>query len=99
MPILYLASQYLLKSLASAIGQYLPVGKSVIGGTSHRCQVALPFRGAERSAYQLAIHQVDAKPSHRTLEFFNVIGAYLVTEAARTAMDLACQIALFQTHH
>ena len=79
--------QRLGEALPRPVGHHLAVGEGVVGGRRHRRQVAPPLRRADRRAAELAVGQLDAVLPRRLDHHLQVVGAHLVAEAARAAVD------------
>src|SRR5512140_467577 len=88
MPVLRFAREGLLKSAAERVSEQLPVDEGEVRGRAHGGHVCLSFRCLHRRADQFAVRQVDAILLDGTLEALHVVGADLVAEPARTAVNL-----------
>ncbi len=80
--------QHLFERTSDMVGQHLAVGKCIIGGGLHGGVVVSAFRAAQWRTDQLAIGQIDAVFAHGFLEEIDIVGADLMPEAPRSAMDL-----------
>jgi hypothetical protein len=90
----HLAGQHLLEAAADVKGQHLPVGKGVVGRRLHGGQVILPLGAAQGGADQLAVGQGQPVTAHRFLVELDIVGAHLVPQPPRAAVDLHHHLAL-----
>jgi len=84
------------EDLAREVGQDLPVCQRTVDGRAHGPQVALADLGADRGAGQLPVRQIDAVSCRDHHHFAQELGADLMAEAARAAMDRHHHLALDQ---
>jgi hypothetical protein len=87
------AGQNLLEAAPDVKRQHLPVGEGVVGCGLHGCQVIPALGAAGRGAHQFAVGQRQAVFSHGLLEEVDVVGANLVAEPARAAVNLGDDLA------
>ena len=75
------------KGLAHQMRDDLPVGERAVDGRAHGTQVRRAERRVDRRAGQLAVRQLDAMARRRHHHAFEELGADLMAEAARPAVD------------
>jgi hypothetical protein len=75
------------QALADPVRHDLAVGEREIGGGHHRREVVAPFRRRDRRARELPVRQRDAVLAAGIAHHAQVIGADLVAEPARAAVD------------
>src|SRR5215472_2213163 len=75
------------EGLASRFADHLAIGTTEIGSRGHGGEVGLPMPGMDRGRGQLTVGYTNAIAGHRLEHLLDVIGADLVPEPARTAVD------------
>ena len=85
------------EDLPDESADHLPVGQRAVDAGPHRGEILLSFRRPDRSAGQLAIRKRDAVTGGQRHELLQELGADLVAEAARAAVDRHEEIAFFET--
>jgi hypothetical protein len=73
--------------LAHLVRDHLPVGEGGVGGRRQRPEVRLPLGRAERRAGELPVPHRDPVGGHDLVEGPQVVGADLMPEAPRAAME------------
>ena len=90
------AGQNLFKTASNVMGQHLAVGKGIVRSGFHGRQVILTFRTVQRRTNELPVRQGKAVFGGHLLKPFDIVAANLVTETARSAMNLNDNPALKQ---
>ena len=74
--------------LPHPVGDALAVGPGIIGSAAHGGKVCLPFRRFYGAAGKLAVRHFNTILLHSPYHLFDVIFCYLVSQSARTAVDI-----------
>src|SRR3989344_2830675 len=79
-------SHNLLPGFADFPGDELPVRPSKVGCRRHRLPICLSFGRLKRRARKLAVGNLDAILRHRDIHLPDVVGRYLMSQAARAGV-------------
>ena len=82
--------------LAREMRQDLPVGKRAVDRRIHGADILPAFRRIDRRAGEFAIGQFDPEPRSRLRQAHEIVGADLMTEAARSTMNRDDDLSFFQ---
>ena len=94
----HLAAQGVIEAAADEVGQELAIAEGEVGRALHGRQILLPLRAAQGGTDQLAVGQLDVVLVDGLLEAGDVVGADLVAEAARAAVNLGHDLAGEEAH-
>ncbi len=86
-PKLRIAAQNFAECAARKMGDRLTIRPCKIRGRCHRAQIIFPLFAVHRDAGKLAIGQLDGIAAHRFIHRLQKIGAHLVPQPARAAVD------------
>src|SRR5512147_1986421 len=85
------------EDLADQMSDHLAIGERAVDRGAHGAQVAPPDIGADGRAGELAIGQPNAEPGRGESHLAQEVGADLMTQSARSAMNGDNHIAFLQT--